>query len=53
MRLPEVFAFSETLLQPGATGNVRVSLNVISAYDKSFCRKGPENRLFSKSGFSG
>ena len=47
-RLPEVFAFSETLLQPGATDNVRKSNNVISEYDKRFCRKGPENRLFQK-----
>jgi transposase len=22
-------------------------------YDERFCRKGPENRLFSKTGFSG
>jgi hypothetical protein len=40
-------------LQPGATAHVRKSINVISKYDKRFCRKGPENRLFSKSGFSG
>jgi hypothetical protein len=46
--LPEVFSFSETLLQSGATGNVRKSINVISEYDKSFFRKGPEHRLFSK-----
>jgi hypothetical protein len=52
--LPEVFSFSETLLQPGATGNVRKSINVISEYDKSFFRKGPENLLFfQKVGFPG
>jgi hypothetical protein len=32
---------------------MRKSINVVSEYDKSFCRKGPENRFFSKSGFSG
>jgi hypothetical protein len=37
----------------GATGNVRKSINVISEYDERFCRKGPEDRLFSKSGVSG
>jgi hypothetical protein len=51
--LPEVFSFSETLLQPGATGNVRKSIDVISEYDESFFRKGPGNRLFSKAGFPG
>jgi hypothetical protein len=51
--MPEVFSFSETLLQPGAPGNLLTSINVISEYDKSFCRKGPENRVFSKNGFSG
>jgi hypothetical protein len=40
-------------LQPGATGNVLKSINVISEYDESFCRKGLGNRFFSKSGFSG
>jgi hypothetical protein len=29
-QLPEVVSFSETFLQPGATGNVRKSINVIS-----------------------
>jgi hypothetical protein len=52
-RLPEVFSFSETLLQPGAIGNVRKGSSVISEYDNSFIREGPKNRLFSNSGFSG
>jgi hypothetical protein len=52
-RLPEVFSFAETLLQPCATGNAGKNINVISEYDKIFCRKGPENRLFLKSGVSG
>jgi catechol 2,3-dioxygenase-like lactoylglutathione lyase family enzyme len=34
--LPEIFSFSETLLQPGVTGNVRKSINVIFEYNKSF-----------------
>jgi hypothetical protein len=36
--LPEVFSFSENLLQPDATGKVRKGVNGISAYDKSFFR---------------
>jgi hypothetical protein len=36
--LPEVFSFSETLLQPGATAHVRKSINVIDEYGKSFLR---------------
>ena len=47
------FSFSEPLLQPGATGNVRKSVNVISDYEKRFFRKGPGNRLFSETGYSG
>ena len=47
-RLPEVFSFSETLLQPGATGNVPNSINVISEYGKRFCRKGPGKPAFFK-----
>jgi hypothetical protein len=38
LRLREVFSFSETLLQPDPTGNVRESINPISEYDKSVFR---------------
>jgi hypothetical protein len=47
------FVFLGTLLQVGASDNERKDANIISEYVKSFCRKGPENRLFSKSGSSG
>jgi hypothetical protein len=51
--LPEVSSFSETLLQPGATGNVRKGINVISEYDKSFSGKVRETGFFQKPGFPG
>jgi hypothetical protein len=44
-------SFSGTLLQSAAADNERKSANMISYYVRSFCRKGPENRLLSKSGF--
>jgi hypothetical protein len=31
-----------------ATDNMRKSINVVSEYDKSFCRKGPETALSKK-----
>jgi hypothetical protein len=51
--LPEVFSFSESLLQPGATGNVRNSINVISEYDKVFAGKVRKTGFFQKAGFPG
>jgi hypothetical protein len=52
-RVQEVSSFSGTLLQSGAAAHGRKSANIISEYVRSFCRKGPGNRLFSKIGFSG
>jgi hypothetical protein len=39
---------SEKKVAAGATGNVRKSINVVSEYDKSFCRKVPEKPAFFK-----
>jgi hypothetical protein len=51
LRLPEVFSFFETLLQPGATGYVRKIINVISEYDKVFAGKVRKTGIRRLTGF--
>ena len=52
-RLPKFFSFSETLLQPGATGNVGEGIDLISEYDNVFSGKVRKTGYFQKAGFPG